>query len=238
MPTDEIESIIADRENARKNRDWDTADQLRDQLRNGGVNIEDRDRAWSTRDGRSGTYGGGGGGGGAYGGGGGGYGGGGGGGYGGGGGGGGGGYGGGPDRGGGGGGYGGPDRGGGGGGGGGGDDGSLDWKNTIYVSGLPDNITADSVNEFFSQLGPIKKSKKRHNTGDPVIHIYKNKATGRAKGDCTVSYQEEETAQAAIEWYNGAEFGTTGKKMSVSIATRPAAGGWASGGGKGRGRPY
>ena len=90
----------------------------------------------------------------------------------------------------------------------------------------------------------MKKSKKRHNLGDPVVHLYVNKQTGRPKGDCTVSYMEEETAKAAVEWYNGAEWKTSGKKMTVSIAQKPSGGRWASGGGggkgggKGWGRPY
>jgi len=218
----DIERLLQDREDARRGRDYDSADRIRDELRAGGVNIDDKESTWRTNDGRSGTYGKGGGGGG-YGGGGGGYGGGG---HGG---------GGGPDR--------RRDEGGGGGGSGGGEG---DWANTIYVGGLPDTINVDSIVDFFGQLGPLKKSKKRHNLGEPVVHIYTVKGTSRPKGDCTVSFLDEDTAKAAVEWYNGAEFATSGKKMSVSIATKPTGGRWASGGGKGGGgkgkggygRPY
>merc|ERR1712166_309311 len=177
--------------------------------------LDDRARTWSSRDGRSGTFGGGGGkggGGGSYGGGGGGGKGyddrGGGGGYGGGKGnddrGGGGGYGGGKgydDRGKGG-GYGGKgggsDYGGGGGGpdrsrdrprddgggGGGGGESDLSWGNTIYISGIPiDACRSDPINTFFSQIGIIKKSKKRNTLNEPTIHIYTDKRTRAPKGD-------------------------------------------------------
>lgn len=91
------------------------------------------------------------------------------------------------------------------------------------------------------QLGPIKKSKKNFNMGEPTIHIYKDKRTGRSKGDATVSYEDVETAQSAVKWYDGAPFkNQDGKKLSVSIARRPAmskgGGKGGKGGGKGGGR--
>jgi len=33
--------------------------------------------------------------------------------------------------------------------------------------------------------------------------IYKDKATGEGKGEATITYEDEEAAQAAINWYNG-----------------------------------
>ncbi|KAK3250563.1 hypothetical protein CYMTET_40061 [Cymbomonas tetramitiformis] len=397
LPDDQIQQLLEQREQARRGRDFAEADRLRDELRSGGVNLDDRTRSWSTRDGRGGQIGGGyggggggggygGGGGGGYGGGGGGYGGGGGG-YGGGGGGGygdsGGGYGGswrwgyggdrggggyGGDRGGGGyggdrggGGYGGGDRGGGGYGGGDreevdmeetvvvdmeetvvdtgevvvdteeavivevvamavegamvaevvteeakagattlaavrdkakkcrnfeeadslrdqleqagvrvendnswtcrdgrrgkmvsgasrGDkvigDGQLSWENTIYFSGLPSNVTVSTLVDFFGSIGPIKKSKKRNNQGEPVVHLYKNKATGQNKGDGTISYEDPDTAKAAVEWFNNQEFTPGGQPsgytMGVSIATRPDQSKFQGKGkgGKGRYNPY
>jgi hypothetical protein len=108
------------------------------------------------------------------------------------------------------------------------DDGSMSWENTIYVAGLPTSVTVEEVADFFGQIGTIKKSKKSYNQGEPTIHIYKDKRTGRPKGDCTVSFDEAETAQSAIKWYDGASFqGHAGSKLSVSIARRPS---WNSGG--------
>ena len=73
------------------------------------------------------------------------------------------------------------------------DDGSIEWANTIYVSGIPMDATLEELAEWFGKIGTIKKSKKNFNQGEPVIHIYKDKRTGRPKGDCTISYDEPET---------------------------------------------
>ena len=57
-----------------------------------------------------------------------------------------------------------------------------------------------------------------------MLHIYKNKQTGRPKGDATISYEEAETAQAAIRWFHGNPYmRDKSTKLSVSIATRPSA---------------
>ena len=59
--------------------------------------------------------------------------------------------------------------------------------------------------EFFSSIGIIKKKKQnkqdRHKT--ECIWIYKDKSTGQAKGDATVTYEDPETAAAAVKWFNG-----------------------------------
>lgn len=115
------------------------------------------------------------------------------------------------------------------------EDGSLTWENTIYVAGLPTDVTSEEIADFFGRLGQIKKSKKNFNLGEPTIHIYRDKRTGRPKGDCTVSYEETETAQSAIKWYDGATFmNRPGSKMSISIAKRPTADRFGKGG-KGKG---
>ena len=67
----------------------------------------------------------------------------------------------------------------------------------------------EQIADFFGQLGPIKKSKKRGKEGDPTIHLYMDKRTQRPKGDCTVSFDESETAKAAIKWYDGKCFGVS-----------------------------
>ena len=62
----------------------------------------------------------------------------------------------------------------------------------------------------------VKKSKKNYNQGEPVLHIYKNKQTGRPKGDATISYEEAETASAAVKWFDGSTFNRSGARLSVS----------------------
>ena len=48
------------------------------------------------------------------------------------------------------------------------EDGSLSWENTIYVQGLPASARMHEIAEFFGGIGPIKKSKKSHNQGEPT----------------------------------------------------------------------
>lgn len=52
----EIQDRIAQREDARKSKDWGRADSLRDELRRNGVELDDKDMVWRTSSGRSGTY--------------------------------------------------------------------------------------------------------------------------------------------------------------------------------------
>ena len=167
-------------------RDFDKADELRDELKNAGINVDDRAKVWTSSDGRSGEI---------------------------------------PE--------------------GGGfargdkklEDGSLSWENTIYVAGLPDNVTTADLVSFFGQIGAIKKSKKNYNQGEPTIHLYKDKRTGRCKGDGTISYEEPDTAKAAIKWFDGNPFmNRPGTKLSVSIAQRPSGDRFGKGKGKGGGK--
>lgn len=43
-------------------------------------------------------------------------------------------------------------------------------------------------------------------TGQPMIHLYIDKETGKPKGDATVSYDDPSTAKTAVEWFDG-EYG-------------------------------
>jgi hypothetical protein len=116
------------------------------------------------------------------------------------------------------------------------DDGSMSWENTIYIAGLPTSVSLADIAEFFGRIGPIKKSKKNYSLGEPTIHLYKDKRTGRPKGDGTVSYEDPATAKSAVDWFHDQEFaGFPGSKLSVSIARRPNSDRFA-GGGRGRGR--
>ena len=55
VPDAEIMASIAKREQARRDKDFATADALRTALREKGVDVFDKDRTWRTTDGRRGT---------------------------------------------------------------------------------------------------------------------------------------------------------------------------------------
>ncbi|XP_067088391.1 RNA-binding protein FUS-like [Osmerus mordax] len=107
-------------------------------------------------------------------------------------------------------------------------------NNTIFVQGLGDSYTVDSVADFFKQIGIIKINKK---TGQPMINLYTDRESGKLKGEATVSFDDPPSAKAAIDWFDGKDF--NGNPIKVSFATRRAdfggRGGGMRGGGRGRG---
>lgn len=107
-------------------------------------------------------------------------------------------------------------------------------NNTIFVQGLGDDYTVESVADFFKQIGIIKVNKK---TGLPMINLYTDRETGKLKGEATVSFDDPPSAKAAIEWFDGKDF--NGNPIKVSFATRRADFGGRGGmrGGRGRGGP-
>ncbi|KAL0197717.1 hypothetical protein M9458_006257, partial [Cirrhinus mrigala] len=72
-------------------------------------------------------------------------------------------------------------------------------NNTIFVQGLGDDYTVDSVADFFKQIGIIKVNKK---TGLPMINLYTDRETGKLKGEATVSFDDPPSAKAAIDWFD------------------------------------
>ncbi|XP_036408508.1 RNA-binding protein FUS isoform X2 [Megalops cyprinoides] len=108
-------------------------------------------------------------------------------------------------------------------------------NNTIFVQGLGDSYTVESVADFFKQIGIIKINKK---TGLPMINLYTDRETGKLKGEATVSFDDPPSAKAAIDWFDGKDF--NGNPIKVSFATRRAdfgRGGGGMRGGRGRGGP-
>lgn len=106
-------------------------------------------------------------------------------------------------------------------------------NNTIFVQGLGENVTIESVADYFKQIGIIKTNKK---TGQPMINLYTDRETGKLKGEATVSFDDPPSAKAAIDWFDGKEF--SGNPIKVSFATRRADFNRGGGrGGRGRGGP-
>lgn len=73
-------------------------------------------------------------------------------------------------------------------------------EDTIFVTGLPEDTTEDQLAEFFGQIGIIKFDKKND---CQKIWIYKDKATGKGKGEATITYADPPTATSAITWFDG-----------------------------------
>lgn len=73
---------------------------------------------------------------------------------------------------------------------------------TVYISGLT-NVSEADIAEYFGSIGIIKMDKK---TKTKKIWIYRDKGTGVAKGDATVSYEDPFSAQSAVEWFNNKEW--------------------------------
>jgi RNA-binding protein FUS len=102
---------------------------------------------------------------------------------------------------------------------------------TIFVSGMDADVTEEEIVHHFGAIGIIKKDKK---TQKPKVWIYRDKATGAGKGECTITYDDPHTASSAIEWFDGKDMGSS--VIKVSLAQR--ANTWAAkkgGGGGGRG---
>jgi hypothetical protein len=54
MSDEQISNLIGQREHARRDKDWSTADKLREELRAQGVEVYDKDKVWRASDGRQG----------------------------------------------------------------------------------------------------------------------------------------------------------------------------------------
>uniref|UniRef100_A0A915HNR2 RRM domain-containing protein n=1 Tax=Romanomermis culicivorax TaxID=13658 RepID=A0A915HNR2_ROMCU len=98
---------------------------------------------------------------------------------------------------------------------GGGDEEATEQADTIFVSGLPEMADEDCINQFFSECAEIKSD----TNGCPKIHIYKDKMNNNAsKGEATVTFQDAQSAQAAITRYNGTYFPGSNNPLQISIA--------------------
>uniref|UniRef100_A0A7S0YJD3 RRM domain-containing protein n=1 Tax=Polytomella parva TaxID=51329 RepID=A0A7S0YJD3_9CHLO len=110
---------------------------------------------------------------------------------------------------------------------------------TIYVSGLPKDVTEDEIAGYFGSIGILKIDKK---TKRPKIWLYRDKSTGELKGDGTVTFEDPYTAGSAVEWFNNKTWKSS--QLSVSLSERKQAsgppgrygGGGGGGGSGGRGR--
>jgi len=88
-------------------------------------------------------------------------------------------------------------------------------KNTsVYVSGLPSDVSVEEVKDAFGRCGIIKENDDR----TPRIKLYQDKATGMLKGDGLVTFLKEPSVEIACTIMDGAPLRPNGPPMSVSVA--------------------
>jgi RNA recognition motif-containing protein len=96
----------------------------------------------------------------------------------------------------------------------------------LYVGNLNFRTTGDELREMFSQAGEVENAS-----------VVEDRDTGRSRGFGFVEMATKEGAAAAIEQFNGKEFG--GRALTVNEARprveRGGGGGGGYGGGGGRG---
>lgn len=73
-------------------------------------------------------------------------------------------------------------------------------------------------------------------TNKPKIWMYKDKVTGRPKGEATVTYDDANAAKSAIDWFDGKDFKGSTIKVQIAQHKNNYAGGIRGGrGGRGGG---
>ena len=99
----------------------------------------------------------------------------------------------------------------------------------LYVGNLNFRTTGDELREMFSQVGEVE-----------TASVVEDRDTGRSRGFGFVEMATAEGAAAAIEQFNGKEFG--GRNLTVNEARprveRGGGGGYGGGGGRGGGGGY
>ena len=75
----------------------------------------------------------------------------------------------------------------------------------LFVGGIPYQATEDELNEAFSKAGTVDS-----------VAIIQDKMSGRSKGFGFVEMSTEEEANAAVEMWNGKDFG--GRPITVNPA--------------------
>ncbi|XP_070503372.1 RNA-binding protein cabeza-like isoform X2 [Chironomus tepperi] len=96
-----------------------------------------------------------------------------------------------------------------------GNDNMVVQDDTVFVSGMDVEVTESEINTHFGAIGIIKKDKR---TNKPKIWIYRDKESGKGKGECTITYDDPAAASGAIQWFDGKDF--NGNIIKVQLAQR------------------
>lgn len=87
----------------------------------------------------------------------------------------------------------------------------------IYVGNLSYSVTADQMNDFFTQFGEIVE-----------VKLISDRETGRSKGFAFITFTSQQSADKAVEEADGTEF--EGRRLKVNIAKDDARRSGGSGG--------
>jgi cold-inducible RNA-binding protein len=94
----------------------------------------------------------------------------------------------------------------------------------LYVGNLPYSVTEDSLQEMFSEAGPVEN-----------VKLITDRETGRSKGFGFVEMATEEGAERAIQEFNGKKI--EGRPLTVNEARPQPPSEGSPGGGRGGQRP-
>ncbi len=75
----------------------------------------------------------------------------------------------------------------------------------LYVGNLPFNTTSDQLEALFGEHGTVTRAQ-----------VVSDRETGRSRGFGFVEMESEAEAQAAIEAFNGQDYG--GRRLNVNVA--------------------
>ncbi len=100
-------------------------------------------------------------------------------------------------------------------------------SNKVFVGGLSWNTVEGGLEAFLAEAGAIKE-----------VKIIKDRDTGRSRGFGFVTFQDSQSANQAVEMFNGREL--DGRVIKVNIAEERQGSGGGQGGGQGRrdSRPF
>lgn len=80
----------------------------------------------------------------------------------------------------------------------------LKQNTSVYVSGLPSDVTEEEVAQVFSKCGVIKEDDERR----PRVKVYRDRESGMPKGDGLVTYLKDPSVELALNILDGAPFRT------------------------------